>query len=199
MFYERLGKATFVGLITLGIVYLISLLRGPTDAPKEPQPEPVAVIKSRPTMDISVDELVERYNVYAQVMADKKILLPQHLNESARNDSWHMFQTIVHPTVAVTIEAMNASDKPFSLGFIGTPDTQARHLAMVSAMLAIGATVYGKGQASGALLRNCKEASESQARTVETIVEGHNVYCTVIDGAWIGGIAVPKSSESPTS
>ena len=192
---KRILTVALAAVSILLLVYLITLIRGPSHTNAVNQAAASAVLATRPTMGMSLAELIDRYNGFAQAGIDASAMLPQSPPEAVRNSEWHSYQVMVHPTIAITIEALNENDKPFSIGIIASPDTPIRQATMTAVMVAISASVFGQGDGAGALLRTCKRAVDAPGNTTTTMLDGRELYCSIIPGAgWMAGIAVPKQS-----
>jgi hypothetical protein len=182
-----------LGIITFGTILLMNHRQGESN-PAAPNPERSSPPQPKPrsTMQGTWPELVGRYNAQAQKIKDGIARIPEGPLPSTANDNWRLYQIPVYPTVAVTAEVSLHNGRPFSMGFIATPDTQDRSIMALSTMVAVGAAVLGAGEDAGALMRTCKLASDAKEKNVSVHVHGYDVYCTVVEGAWIGGISVPK-------
>lgn len=144
----------------------------------------------RNTMNVTLPQLVARYNRFASLMTDSD-LLPDGMQEAVRNDYFHTYTSKIK-TGSVTIEADNKSGMPFSIGAIVGADNQDDIIHVMSVMAAIGATVLGRGPQSGALMQTCTEATKSKTLNAKKSIGDFSVYCSSVMGAWMAGITVDK-------
>lgn len=154
---------------------------------------PVAQV--RPTFNESVDDIVLRYNSLMK-QVDANLLLPpeKRLTPAARNETFHVLERKLTPSVAVNFEVDNATGRPFSMNMVGYMDEPGKVGPLLAVMSGVAATTLGKGEENaGSILRACTAAAKSKTNNSQTRVRGFTAYCSVIQGVWIAGINVnPK-------
>lgn len=180
----------FFGALTAFLVY--AQTRAPAQPVKTATPQVQQVLPLRNTFSGQTDDLIKRYNLTASKI-DQKLALPSAdlLQKGAKNAAFHGLQHKVTPNITVHFEIDNVSKKPFSIGVIGAPSSNAEIGSMVAVIATLGVTVFGKGEDDGVLARTCASAAQSKEQTLQIRRDGFDVFCTSVMGGWIAGISVP--------
>lgn len=192
---QRIVVAIGLFLIILGVVSFL-FPRNKATPPELPAAE--APIKpTRNTTNLTVQELVARFNKFSSPVFGSRYLLPSDMKPSIRNDVFHVYN-IKTGIGQLSIEADNQSGQPFSLGLIAANSTTEESAEMVGLLAAMGATMLGKGQQAAALVQTCAAAADSANNSSEIQVGDFTVICSNIMGGWMAGISVTKDKQIPS-
>lgn len=185
-----------LGVLIIGLVS--NAIRTRSDDNQAQQPEPVASPATpvspaalRSTINITLTELIDRYNAFATAGIGASFMLPATLAETARNPVFHAYEHMFSSPTMINIEVENNTGRPFSLNVAGSPQNATQHAEMMAVMGAVGATIFGKGDDAGAILRECVEAVKSETKTHSTVINGFKVYCSNLgELGWMSGISL---------
>ena len=187
--FQRIVVAIGLFLIMLGVVSFL-VPRNKATPPDMQAPE--APIKpARNTTNLTVQELVARFNKFSSPVFGSRYLLPADMKPSIRNDAFHVYNIKIG-IGQLSIEADNQSGRPFSLGLIAANSTTDETAEMVGLLAAMGATMLGKGQQAAALVQTCATAADSPSKSSEIQVGDFTVICSNVMGGWMAGISVTK-------
>ncbi len=192
---QRIVVAIGLFLIILGVVSFL-FPRNKATPPAPPAAE--APIKpTRNTTNLTVQELVARFNKFSSPVFGSRYLLPSDMKPSIRNDAFHAYN-IKAGIGQLSIEADNQSGRPFSLGLMAVNSTTEETAEMVGLLAAMGATMLGKGQQAAALAQTCAAAADSPSKSSEIQVGDFTVVCSNVMGGWMAGISVIKDKQIPS-
>lgn len=184
-----------IGIIFLIVAYVIFFKEVEKDNLNNKNSPPVAEQQAqqypaRNTFNATTDVVIEKWNTFA-IETDKSFVLPQKglWEDGGKNDKFHAIRYKIKPSVYVTIEVDNQSQKAFSLSILGAKQSDDDVLDLFNAMVLVGVTTYGKGDNAGALGRACKDADKEPN---EIRVGAFNVFCSYPLGVMMAGVSVPK-------
>lgn len=152
---------------------------------------------SRSTLSISTQALLDRYN-QAMLEIDRELLLPpvNALEDAGRNPKFHLLRHAVKPTIFVSTEVENTTQKPFSLGVYAAPRDAHDVISMAAAQTAVGVAFFGKGERGGALVRLCANAAKNPGNPHSEQIEAFQVFCSTAEGIWMAGISVIDNKKA---
>lgn len=147
---------------------------------------------ARPTFNATADELIDVWNTRAIDFGDKSFILPTSKlwKDAGKNGRFHAISYQLKPTVQLSIEIDNQSNRAFSLSMIGGPTNPQDQNDNVIAMIAIASTVYGKKENADAIGDACNGAREEPKKVR---IGSFDVYCGYAMGALVTGISVPNT------
>ena len=151
---------------------------------------------ARLTFTASVQHMIDRYNSFAAKM-DRSLLLPpaNAMEDGGSNEKFHVLRHAIKPNIYITIEVDNASGHPFSLNANAVPANNGELLSLIAVLPAIGATVFGKGDKAGIILKQCSKAIDEKSPYALARVEEFEVFCSNAMGLWMAGISVAKDGK----
>lgn len=150
--------------------------------------------QARPTFDMTVQALIDRFNSI-QSKIDRAMLLPPEaaMEDGGTNANFHTLRHQVHPGVYVLIEVDNSKNKPFSIGVAAMGQDSDYAVRLAGTLAVIGATVFDPDTGGGdVLLKGCGAAGKADDGHWTDRLGGFDVYCGVGGGLWMAGISTPK-------
>lgn len=150
--------------------------------------------QARPTFDLTVQALIDRFNGI-QAKIDRAMLLPPEgaMEDGGTNASFHTLRHQVHPGVYVMIEVDNVKKRPFSIGVTAMGGDDDYAVRLTATLAVIGATVFDPQTGGGdVLLKGCAAAGKASDGQWGDKVGGFDVFCGTGGGLWMAGISTPK-------